>query len=212
MAKDNLRIWHQVCHTDPAHTKHVNQRGGFTAIDAMYQILTATEVFGPVGVGWGWTTGEPVFLPNGTVAIKVTLWHTNLECTVEQYGQKALGRGDRPDEDCLKKCVTDGLTKCLSYLGFNADVFLGKFDDNKYVEGMKRKFAPKDPEWGDDRTAFCTELGNNGYSYEDVAAWCESLGRRRPSRMTSSQRSHVLDFLQSEAGQVSYNDWLSANQ
>ena len=27
----------------------------------------------------------------------------------------------------------------LSFLGFNADVFLGKFDDNKYVADMKKK-------------------------------------------------------------------------
>ena len=28
--------------------------------------------------------------------------------------------------------VTDGLTKAPSHLGFNADVFLGKYDGNKY--------------------------------------------------------------------------------
>jgi hypothetical protein len=29
--------------------------------------------------------------------------------------------------------VTDGLTKALSHLGFNADVFLGEYDGNKYA-------------------------------------------------------------------------------
>lgn len=52
--KDNMELWNKVCRTDPAHTKHVGQRGGFTAIDAMYQIECATKEFGPVGVGWGW--------------------------------------------------------------------------------------------------------------------------------------------------------------
>ena len=46
----------------------------------------------------------------------------------------------------MKKCSTDALTKGLSALGFNADVFLGKFDDNKYVAKMTQEFsAPKKP-------------------------------------------------------------------
>ena len=28
-------------------------------------------------------------------------------------------------------------------MGFNADIFLGKFDDNKYVNQMKEEFKPK---------------------------------------------------------------------
>ena len=43
----------------------------------------------------------------------------------------------RVDDDFAKKVATDALTKGLSKLGFNADVFLGKFDDNKYVNQLK---------------------------------------------------------------------------
>jgi hypothetical protein len=209
---NNMEIWNRVCETDPNHTKKVNSRGGFTAIDAMYQIQTATEAFGPAGKGWGWYTGEPIYPGNGTVVIKVTLWHGDTDNSIEQYGQKSLGRDDRPDEDAYKKCVTDGITKCLSYLGFNADVFLGKFDDNKYVQDMTRKFAPSDPEWDKDKALFEKELGVNGLEYADVAAWCESLGRRQPRNMTSDQRSRLLDYINSDAGKASYTDWLSANQ
>ena len=209
---NNMEIWNKVCETDPNHAKKVNSRGGFTAIDQMYQIRTATMMFGPVGSGWGWETGEPIYPGNGTVAIKVTLWHGNRDNSIEQYGQKHLGREDRPDEDAYKKCVTDGITKCLSYLGFNADVFLGKFDDNKYVKEMARKFAPSDPDWDNDSALFEKELGVLGLEYADVAAWCESLGRRQPRNMTSDQRSRLLDYINSDAGKASYNDWLSANQ
>tara|TARA_R110000744_G_scaffold71312_2_gene143649 strand:+ start:22199 stop:22813 length:615 start_codon:yes stop_codon:yes gene_type:complete len=135
-----MKLWNSVCKTDPAHTKHVAQRGGFTAIDAMYQIQTATEQFGPVGIGWGWDF-DLSYPENGTVVAMVTLWHGNKNQTVKQVGQKSLG-ANRADEDAVKKAVTDGLTKCLSYLGFNADVFLGKFDDNKYVAEMKVAHAP----------------------------------------------------------------------
>lgn len=138
----NLQLWDSVCRTDPAHTKQVKQRGGFTAIDAMYQVQEATRAFGPAGIGWGWDF-ELNFPANGTVMAIVTLWHGNKDQTVKQVGQKSLGEG-RVDEDAAKKAVTDGLTKCLSYLGFNADVFLGKFDDNKYVESNRKEFAQED--------------------------------------------------------------------
>jgi len=159
LMKDNTKLWDAVCTTDPAHTKKVNQRGGFTAIDAMYQIETATKQFGPAGVGWGWDF-ELIWPPNDSVIAKVTLWHGKKDQTVTQCGQKRLNMGDKVDEDAVKKAVTDGLTKCLSYLGFNADVFLGKFDDNKYIEAMKAEHDPdlrKFHEWAKQATI---DLGN----------------------------------------------------
>ena len=46
---------------------------------------------------------------------------------------------DKLDDDAPKKAITDGLTKAISHLGFNADVFLGKFDGNKYTQNEKGK-------------------------------------------------------------------------
>ncbi len=136
--QDNLMLWKKVCTTDPEHTKQVEFGRKFTAIDAMYQVQCATEQFGEAGKGWGWSFSEPLFPPNGTVVIKCTLWHGDKSDTIEHFGQKRLedSKG-KVDEDAFKKAATDGLTKCLSYLGFNADVFLGKFDDNKYVTDLK---------------------------------------------------------------------------
>jgi hypothetical protein len=54
------------------------------------------------------------------------------------YGTKW---GRRVDDEWLKKVATDALTKGLSMLGFNADVFMGKFDDNRYVAAMEQEFA-----------------------------------------------------------------------
>jgi hypothetical protein len=44
------------------------------------------------------------------------------------------------DDNYAKKLETDALTKALSKLGFNADIFLGKFDDVRYVDEMKEEF------------------------------------------------------------------------
>ena len=48
-----LELWDSVSTTDPEFTTKVNQRGGFTAIGAQYQLKNATEVFGPFGSGFG---------------------------------------------------------------------------------------------------------------------------------------------------------------
>ena len=39
----------------------------------------------------------------------------------------------RANDDCCKKLITSVRSKALSYLGFGADVFMGKFDDEQYV-------------------------------------------------------------------------------
>ncbi len=159
--RDNkMRIWEQVSVTDPRHTKEVSFGRKFTAIDAHYQVQSATEVFGPVGQGWGYTThyGE-IHSQDGRVMVWCDLgfwyqlegeeWEGNpgrkerygfgpIRGASELVGLDSKGKPKRPDTDAYKKAMTDALTKALSHLGFNADVFLGKFDDNKYVQERKK--------------------------------------------------------------------------
>jgi hypothetical protein len=149
----NLRIWNAVCKTDPAHTKAVEFGRKFTAIDAHYQIQEATRMFGPIGEGWGYDTGEIMF-EDGLVIVPVTLWHGSREKSFGPiYGSTTLrDRKGNIDKDAPKKATTDALTKALSQLGFNADVFLGKFDDNKYVEEVRKEFhPPANPQTGEDK-------------------------------------------------------------
>ena len=139
-----MRLWNRVCKTDPATTKAVSYgTRQFTAIDAYAQIQRATEIWGPIGVGWGFT--YKLNWMDTAVAAEVRLWyaHEDVHAEVNACGCKSLyiGKDKKYDDDAPKKAVTDGLTKAMSYLGFNADVFLGKFDDNKYVQQMTEEFA-----------------------------------------------------------------------
>lgn len=139
---DNMKIWNAVSKTDPAHTKQVNQRGGFTSINAQSQIMEATRQFGPIGIGWGYTTGDPIF-HDTLMFVPVTLWHgdrANVFGPILGCEEWKDSKG-RVDSDVGKKATTDAITKLLSQLGFNADVFLGLWDDNKYVAERKRETA-----------------------------------------------------------------------
>ena len=143
MAKqDNMELWNSVEVTDPKYTKKVNQRGGFTAIGAQYQLMRATETFGPMGLGWG-VEDENIerWEDVGLAVYTANLWwsHTNgaHKRTIPLHSAIKYHTNGRVDDDFFKKVATDALTKGLSKLGFNADVFMGKFDDNKYVNKLK---------------------------------------------------------------------------
>ena len=135
--KENMKLWKSVETTDPAFTTRVNQRGGFTAIGAQYQLRTATEKFGPMGAGWGVEdeTREK-WEDVGLAVYQAKLWYkpdSGSMGSIPIHSSIKYQSNGRVDDDFMKKVATDALTKGLSKLGFNADVFMGKFDDNKYV-------------------------------------------------------------------------------
>lgn len=77
--------------------------------------------------------------------VRVKLWYpvvvpSGEETTgyIEQFGQTTfIGRtknGLTTDEEHAKKSVTDALSKCLSLLGFGADVRIGRFEDSDYAQ------------------------------------------------------------------------------
>ena len=63
MEKSNLALWESVEKTNPAHTTEVTFVRKITAIDPYQQIKNATDKFGPVGIGWGWTVERVEYLP-----------------------------------------------------------------------------------------------------------------------------------------------------
>jgi len=132
-------IWEKVEKTDAKYTKDVSFGRKFTSICAYSQIKRATEIFGAAGEGWGW---DFEIIPDDNIWVfKVSLWHGKKENVVNSFGCCDKIFKKKPDDDAPKKALTDGITKALSYLGFNADVFLGQWDknDNKYVQ------APENP-------------------------------------------------------------------
>tara|TARA_R110002167_G_scaffold97403_4_gene257175 strand:+ start:267 stop:893 length:627 start_codon:yes stop_codon:yes gene_type:complete len=152
----NLELWNKVCKTDPRHTKKANVGGNkITSICPQYQRMNATEQFGSFGDGWGvidemFSTKD---FHDGTVlgSYNAKFWYI-LESDKKSFPiysntkvafNTASGKY-KIDEDWMKKCATDALTKGLSALGFNADIFLGKFDDNKYVQQVGQEAQEED--------------------------------------------------------------------
>lgn len=137
--KGNMELWNQVCETDPAITTKVDLRGGFTAICAQAQRKRATELWGPYGINWG--LSECHFCNIHNSEGKVVEIGLDARFVFPTGGTFPISSDIeyKPGNDTRKKLMTDCITKALSMLGFNSDVFEGKFDDNKYVEELKRK-------------------------------------------------------------------------
>jgi len=150
--KDKMELWNLVCVTDVSITKEVDEGGRkYHTIDAQHQIKKATEMWGPMGTAWGlknlvWGEVGKLKTTFGKKAIPIV---GPAEITLSAIFYSPEGEFEigsdiywRPDGDSRKKLRTDVLTKALSNLGFNSDVFEGKFDGNKYAN---RKVAPTVP-------------------------------------------------------------------
>ncbi len=142
--KDNLSLWNKVQETNPNYTKKANVKGNkITSIAPQYQILHATEQFGVYGKAWGFKSLEFDYTLKemGMVVFNAVFFYPDGEFpivnSVQLYKDGAM---TKIDDDFAKKVETDTLTKALSKLGFNADIFMGKFDDTKYFDEMVDKY------------------------------------------------------------------------
>ena len=149
MKSENIKFWDSVQKTNPAFTKDASFGRKMTAIDAYSQIKEATVQWGMYGAVWGLKNISTEYLnlaneqimcvmtcyfyyPSGEFEIGSTIMVQTCKVTKD-------GKFFKYDDDFRKKIETDIITKALSRLGFNADVFLGMFDDSKYVNSLKEE-------------------------------------------------------------------------
>ena len=146
----NLKLWSAVEKTDLQFTKTVNQRGGYTAISPQYQLMEATKQFGPYGFGFGLCQSDfdmSIFEATGIVIHKAVFFYMfegkrcefPLSNAIE--AAKTTKNGRYVDTDFAKKVETNTVSKALSKLGFNADVFMGMMEDQSYLAELQNEIA-----------------------------------------------------------------------
>tara|TARA_R100001530_G_scaffold71410_2_gene50576 strand:- start:1862 stop:2560 length:699 start_codon:yes stop_codon:yes gene_type:complete len=191
-SSSNMILWESLQETDPKYTKKVDIGRGFTAVDAHYQIQRMTEMFGPIGKGWKWTAEHEI--DNGLYFASITVhwkddegWYSYGPVTSVSSLTRANGK---IDDEAAKKCTTDALTKALSHLGVSADVFLGKFDDSKYVEKLKKVYAV------DKRGVkeMISQLESID-SIKKIDAWCNEVAKPWSSGVSEDDRTQLREAL-----------------
>ncbi|WP_315729908.1 hypothetical protein [Bradyrhizobium sp. SZCCHNRI2010] len=200
----NLVIWNEVEATDPKFTKQFNRGGGFkgTATNATYLIKKATMMFGPIGIGWGWDIVEDRFQPGQDKDVvhilRLKLWYkwNDQRGEIEHFGQtQFVGKnknGYFTDEEAPKKSLTDALTKCLSTLGFAADIHLGLYDDNRYVNDLRQDFRDGD-EFDNDNERGSSRGSDKGGS--------KGKGKREAS-VGEKEQDKILDHWEDQIAQA----------
>lgn len=150
--KNFLKIWETP--TDPKHLKNVSSNGrNYSAIDSTYQFLQATEIFnGCYGSTWGLKDLDYTFktlADTELLILKAKFFYPGGEFELNNSIKLAYmtnGYQNKPgylkvDDEAYKKIETNTISKALAKLGFNADVFMGKFEDNNYVQELNYAYA-----------------------------------------------------------------------
>jgi len=146
MSKENLELWNAVEKTNPKYTKKANVKGNnITAISPQYQIKNVTEQFGSYGKNWGFKSLDFDYtLVNdfGLVILHAVFFYPDGEFPIKNAQALFIDNAKtKIDDNFAKKLETDTLTKAISKLGFNADIFMGLFDDVKYLAEITKEFA-----------------------------------------------------------------------
>ena len=221
----NLVIWSQVETTDPRMTDRVNFGAfKFTTIDAMYQIRRTTEVLGPCGLGWGvrnqhfeMLTIDPADPHYNLLMYTAQLWYKlddregelDIAADIELF--ENTKNGWKRVSDPMKKVRTDALTKGLSWLGFSADVFMGRFDDAKYVqrlqqekraEQLRQERRSNSPELASQEQLETIQrlAGQAQLAGADFAQWLRETYATSWSRLTAPTAEKVIGGLQDMLG------------
>ena len=145
---DNMRHWERFADIDPKFTKAITGKAyKGTSPNPQYVIKCLTEIFGPVGEGFGWEVVREDFTPLGDEILhwcRIKFWHTDRSNAFDSYGQtKALMKtknGLMSDEDAPKKSLTDAIIKAASHVGIASNIFLGRWDDQKYVAEVNAEY------------------------------------------------------------------------
>jgi hypothetical protein len=154
----NKKLWMQLKEV-PKDARTSFDRGGFkgTAINPTWQMQRMTEIFGPVGMGWGVDHVEHKLVPAGDellVFCTVRAWYCpggEERCILHGFGGDKVtavrGRGDKAythnDDEAFKKAYTDALGNCFKSLGLGAAIHMGEYD-GKYRQPTDDEKPPKD--------------------------------------------------------------------
>jgi len=146
MENTNLELWHKVEKTNPKYTKQANVGGNkITSISPQYQIMNVTEQFGSYGKNWGFKNIEldyTLATEFNLIVFKGMFFYPDGEFPIINSIKMFMDNAKtKIDDNFAKKLETDALTKAISKLGFNADIFMGKFDDTRYLAEVTKEFA-----------------------------------------------------------------------
>lgn len=143
----DANVWNDFCITETHAVKQVTFGNKFTAIGQMSQVRRMTEKFGLFGRGWGVDPSSEVFEFHTVNEKVMVMYRANIFYMLDgerhlipiaTWSPAVTSKGI-PDDKAIKAVRTDALTKGLSQLGMNADVFMGMYDSPDYQTALAQR-------------------------------------------------------------------------
>jgi hypothetical protein len=143
-----MAVWSAVARPPATALKEIKggRLAGMTDVNPQWRYQAMTEQFGMCGVGWRyaidrlWTEAgvDEEVLAFAQVSVSVRVGAGWSEPIVGVGGNHLVtkeSRGLRNNDECWKMAVTDALSVSLKMLGVAADVYAGRWDGSKYMDG-----------------------------------------------------------------------------
>ncbi|PVZ84836.1 hypothetical protein C9426_22030 [Serratia sp. S1B] len=134
--------------------------------------------------------------------LRISLWYIKdgEKGAVENFGstpyRQTTKNGIYCDSEVHKKSLTDAIKKCLSMLGFSADIWLGHYDDAAYKAESLLEFGIKDAaDKADDSTRIRKELDER--FKQNVETMRKAVSQNEVSKIASSLTRTVSIHLKS---------------
>jgi hypothetical protein len=141
---NNKEIWEQFCKPPKDALSQIKggRLNGMSSIDPMWRIMAMTQVFGPCGIGWTYEIIKEWKEESGNeasvyveVAVKFS-WEGKWSGPIPGIGGAMLLaqqlKGPYHSDEAYKMALTDALSVAFKSLGMAADIYMGKFDGEKY--------------------------------------------------------------------------------
>jgi hypothetical protein len=159
---DNLTLWDSIKDPDltlgKKATKKFKGKGGFpgTSIDPVVRIHMLTKLWGPQGLvyangdahpyatptgGWGFVVVEDKQIAEEHL-IRVRLWYNYAspgEVVPQMRFVEGYGCTEVVQLDAAKKSFTDAMGNAAKQIGHSSAIYLGLFDDDKYVNNLEKR-------------------------------------------------------------------------
>lgn len=218
---EHLSLWKAVEKTPPDQTKAITGKSyQGTSPKPHYLVHKATETFGPCGIGWGFTI-EDERIEDGAggermsiARVKVWFKWNGERGEVEHIGGTQFSgtrSSGKPftDEDAPKKSVTDALVKALSMIGFAGDIFMGRYDDSKYVAELRDEQAAGVSNAAVDFAIATMRTSKTADDFRDF--WAKNKDPLK-AQLTPAEYHRVVEAMHAEAARFAPTDQSQTEQ
>lgn len=151
----------------------------------------------PIADGWAIVT-TLVSANEQAVTFRAEIRDPSQRVVATGYAEDSRTASKIHRTSAMETCETSAIGRALAAAGFGGTEYASANEVEVAVAQQQATArAESAKKWTDkQRSGFCAKLTELGYTYEEIAAWCERRGRPRPSVMPAAKRAKLIEYLE----------------